>query len=110
MTYSRMPLCTNVPSVTLFLTEKYNYKDIGEIVNVGVGKDQKIKDLAHRVREVAGYGRAIGYDDSKPDGNPRKLLDVTRLQSLGWSPKISIEEGIQNTNNWYCDFSRKVQA
>ena len=85
------------------LMERYNYKDIGEIVNVGVGKDQRIKELAHRVKEVVRYGGAVEYDDSKPDGTPRKLLDVTRLRSLGWSPRISLEEGIKNTYKWYCD-------
>ena len=73
-----------------------------------MGKDQKIKELAHRVREVVGYSGAIDYDDSKPDGTPRKLLDVTRLQNLGWSPKISIEEGIKNTYKWYCDYSDRA--
>ena len=57
------------------------------------------------MKEVVGYDGGIGYDDSRPDGTPRKLLDVTRLLNLGWSPKISIEEGIKNTYNWYCDFS-----
>ena len=89
----------------VFLMEKYNCNEIGEIVNVGVGNDQKIKDLAYRVREVVGFKGAVEWDDSKPDGTPRKLLDVTRLKTLGWSPKISIEEGIKNTYDWYGDFS-----
>jgi GDP-L-fucose synthase len=80
------------------------------MINIGVGKDQKIRELAEWVREVVGYNGVVEYDNSKPDGTPRKLLDVTRLQNLGWSPKISIEEGIKNTYNWYCDFSSKVQA
>jgi GDP-L-fucose synthase len=89
--------------------EKYNYNDIGEIVNVGVGKDQKIKELALRVKEVVGYDGAIDYDASKPDGTPRKLLDVTRLRNLGWSPKLSIEEGIKHTYNGYCNLSLKPE-
>jgi len=93
----------------VFLVERYDYQDIGEIVNIGVGKDQKIRELAERVRSVIGYDGAIEYDDSKPDGTPRKLLDVTRLRSLGWSLKISIEEGIKNTYTWYCDSSLILQ-
>ena len=93
----------------VFLMEKYNYNDVGEIVNVGVGKDQKIRELALRVKEVVGCNGAVEWDDSKPDGTPRKLLDVTRLRNLGWAPKISIEEGIKNTYKWYCDFSLKPE-
>jgi GDP-L-fucose synthase len=85
--------------------ERYDYQGIGEIINIGVGKDQKIRELAERVRSVIGYDGAVEYDDSKPDGTPRKLLNVTRLRSLGWSPKISLEEGIKSTYEWYCGCS-----
>ena len=62
-----------------------------------MGKDQKIRKLAHRVKEVVGYNGEIDYHDSKPDGTPRKLLDVTRLKALRGSPKMPLEEGIKNT-------------
>jgi GDP-L-fucose synthase len=87
--------------------ERYDCQNTGEIINIGVGKDQKIRELADRVKGIIGYDGAVEYDDSKPDGTPRKLLDVTRLRNLGWSPKISIEEGIKNTYNGYCDVSLK---
>jgi GDP-L-fucose synthase len=75
------------------------------MINVGVGKDHKIRELAERVKGIVGYVGVVRYDDSKPDGAPRKLLNVTRLRSLGWSPKISLEEGIKSTYEWYCGCS-----
>jgi GDP-L-fucose synthase len=68
--------------------------DAPELVNVGAGKDIAISELAELVREVTGYTGAIEYDRSKPDGTPRKLLDVSRMTSLGWAPRISLREGV----------------
>ncbi|HSK19862.1 MAG TPA: GDP-L-fucose synthase [Longimicrobiales bacterium] len=70
-------------------------------VNVGVGKDISIADLAAVVATVVGYRGAVSYDTSKPDGTPRKLLDVERLAALGWSPRIGLREGIESTYQWY---------
>ena len=71
-----------------------NY-DSEEIVNIGVGDDITIKELASLVKEVVDYQGKIVFDSSKPDGTPRKLLDVSRLQSLGWEPKVGLKEGIR---------------
>lgn len=85
----------------IFLMENYNYKDIGEFVNIGTGEDTKIKDLAEMIKEIVGFDGEIKYDLSKPDGTPRKLLDVSRIKTLGWERKVSLEEGIRMTYEWY---------
>jgi GDP-L-fucose synthase len=72
-----------------------------EIVNVGVGKDISIAELASLVREVVGYEGEISYDTNKPDGAPRKLLDVSRLAELGWKPKVPLREGVERTYRWF---------
>ncbi len=77
-----------------------NYES-AEIINVGTGEDQTIRDLAQIISDVAGYGGALAFDASKPDGPPRKLLDVSRLRSLGWHPRISLSDGIRKTYEWY---------
>ena len=71
-----------------------------EIVNVGVGKDISIAELASLVREIVGYEGEISYDTNKPDGVPRKLLDVSRLAELGWKAKVLLREGVERTYRW----------
>ena len=85
----------------VFLMENYNYKDIGEFVNIGTGEDIKIKDLAKLIKDIIGFDGEIKHDLSKPDGTPRKLLDVSRIRSLGWQAKTSLTNGIKKTYNWY---------
>ncbi len=85
----------------IFLMGRYNYKEVGEFVNVGTGEDIKIKELASLIQKIVEYEGELKYDLSKPDGTPRKLLDVSRLKSLGWQSKTSLEEGIRNTYDWY---------
>ena len=70
-------------------------------INIGCGSDLSISDLANLVAEIVGYGGKIKYDSSKPDGTPQKLLDITRLKGLGWSPSVSLEDGIKRTYDWY---------
>jgi GDP-L-fucose synthase len=77
-----------------------SYDDSG-IINIGVGEDISIRDLALLVKKVVGYAGEIVYDASKPDGTPRKLLDVSKLRSLGWRAQTSLEEGIKRTYEWY---------
>jgi GDP-L-fucose synthase len=81
--------------------ERCDAKDIGEFVNIGTGEDMKIKDLALLAKRVVGFDGGISYDLSKPDGMPRKLLNVTRLRSLGWKATTTLEEGIKRTYDWY---------
>jgi GDP-L-fucose synthase len=82
----------------LFLMERY---DSPEPINVGVGEDLSIRELAELIARVVGYEGEFVFDSSKPDGTPRKLLDVSRLRELGWEPKVSLEEGIERTYQWY---------
>jgi len=82
----------------LVLLDKY---DAREIVNVGVGEDLTIRELAEKVKKAVGFSGAIRWDSGKPDGTPRKLLDVTRIRKLGWQPTISVEQGIASTYAWF---------
>ena len=79
-----------------------NHYDESDIINVGLGEDISIAELALLVKGVVGYTGDIEYDTEKPDGTPRKLLDVSRLRDLGWQPKLSLEEGVKKTYEWYC--------
>lgn len=74
---------------------------IGEFINIGTGEDIIISDLAMLVRQIVGYEGEIRWDTSKPDGTPRKRLDISKIKSLGWQPKITLEQGIRMTYNWY---------
>ena len=87
----------------VYLMENYDASDIGEFVNIGVGEDLTIRDLAELIKDIIGYEGDIVYDASKPDGTPQKLLDVTKLHNLGWQAKISLEVGIKQAYNWYTD-------
>ena len=88
----------DLADASLFLMNNYQGD---EIVNVGVGQDQTIGDLAEKIRDLVGYRGDITFDTSKPDGTPRKLLDVSRLFGLGWRPKTSLRDGISQTYGWY---------
>jgi len=73
------------------------------IINVGVGEDMTIRELAERIASTVGFTGALRFDTSKPDGTPRKLLDVSRLFALGWRPRISLSEGLRQTYAWYLE-------
>jgi GDP-L-fucose synthase len=85
-------------NAAVFLMEKYN--DAG-IINVGIGEDISILELAELIRKAVGYEGDIVWDSSKPDGTPRKLLDVSKLHSLGWQHAIALPQGLKNTYEWY---------
>ena len=82
----------------VILLEKY---DSGAPVNVGAGQDVSIRHLAELVADVVGYQGSITFDRSKPDGTPRKLLDVSKINALGWKAKIGLRDGIAGTYEWY---------
>jgi GDP-L-fucose synthase len=82
----------------VFLMEKYNDPSI---VNVGTGEDVSIKEVTELIRDVVGYTGALTWDTSKPDGTPRKLLDVSKLHALGWKHTVPLKEGIERTYAWY---------
>jgi len=74
-------------------------------INIGVGEDRTIKELSELVRHVVGFKGEIEWDTTRPDGTPRKLLDVSRMRSLGWTPKIDIEHGIADVYDWFTENS-----
>lgn len=84
----------------LFILE--NYSDHGHL-NVGLGEDVTIRELAETAAKVIGYRGGFDYDKTKPDGTPRKCTDNTRLRTLGWAPRIGLEDGIANTYRWFLD-------
>jgi GDP-L-fucose synthase len=88
----------------IFLMQQYDQK---EFLNVGTGVDIPIADLASLIKQIVGYKGEIVYDRSKPDGTPRKLLDVTRLHSLGWHPQIDLESGLKMAFEWFVDHYAK---
>ncbi|MBM4162245.1 MAG: GDP-L-fucose synthase [Ignavibacteria bacterium] len=91
----------DLTDAVVFLMSTYDYRQVGEFVNIGAGKDLPIKELAERIRQIVGFAGEIRFDSSKPDGTPRKLLDVSRMRSLGWEPKIGLEQGIKLTYESY---------
>jgi GDP-L-fucose synthase len=90
----------DMASACLFLLRNY---DSPEIVNVGCGEDVTIRELAELVCEVVGFEGELTFDASKPDGTPRKLLDVSRLSALGWRPGISLRDGVASTYEWFLE-------
>ena len=83
-----------------YLLDNYRGNDF---FNVGYGEEISIRELAELVKEVVGYSGEIIFDTAKPDGTPRKLTDISRIKALGWSPQVSLKEGIEDTYRWYCN-------
>ena len=88
----------DLASACLFLLEKY---DSPEIINVGCGEDISIRELVELICDVVGFDGELAWDTTKPDGTPRKLLDVTRLHELGWQATIPLRDGIAQTYDWF---------
>lgn len=84
----------------VFLMHQYEDNDW---INVGTGEDISIKELAQTIQEIVGYQGQIIWDTTKPDGTPRKLLDVSKINQLGWKAKTSLKDGIEQTYNWYLE-------
>jgi len=84
----------DLAEAAVFLMQKYGWQTIGEFINVGTGEDLTIKELADLIADIVGYQSDIKWDTTKPNGTPRKLLDVTRLHSLGWKARVPLREGI----------------
>ncbi len=90
----------DLAQAAVYLMENHNDP---EIINIGTGEDISIKELAEMIKEIVGYTGTIVWDSSKPDGTPRKLLDVSKLHSLGWKHNIDIRDGIAETYKWYLE-------
>ncbi len=82
----------------VFLMNRY---EGNEIINIGCGQDISIRDVALTIKDITGYEGELVFNPKYPDGTPRKLLDISKIKALGWSPKISLEEGIEDTVHWY---------
>lgn len=91
----------------LFLMNSY---DDGEIINVGTGEDVSIAELAEIVKEVVGFDGDLTFDTSKPDGTPRKLLDVSRINALGWHQRTPLSDGIERTYRWFLEHQADFRA
>ena len=87
----------DLASALLICMERY---DSDEIINIGTGEDVTIKELADMIVDVTGYENDYVWDTSKPNGTPRKVLNVDKIKSLGWEPKISLREGLESTYEW----------
>jgi len=85
-----------------------NYED-EKIVNVGWGEDVTIRELAELVKSAIGYRGTLSFDPSKPDGTPRKLLDVSRMNALGWRPRIPLKAGIESTYSWFKEHAAEAR-
>jgi len=90
----------DLADAVLFLMENYNDS---EIVNVGCGEDQTIKVLAETIREVVGYSGSLDFDSSRPDGTPQKMLDISKIRVLGWTPEIPLKNGLEQVYQWYIE-------
>jgi len=88
----------DLASACVLLLEQY---DSPEIINVGSGEDISIRELAGLICDVVGFDGELTWDANKPDGTPRKLLDVTKLRTLGWKPSIPLRDGVGRTYEWF---------
>ncbi len=93
----------DLASACVFLMNHY---DDSEIINIGVGEDLSILELANVVKKVVGYEGQIVWDKSRPDGTPKRLLDVSKIKALGWKPEISLADGLRKTYEWYKENTR----
>jgi GDP-L-fucose synthase len=89
---------TDLASAVLLAVEKY---DSELHLNIGTGEDLSIKELSTKISQISGFKGGTKWDPSKPDGTPRKVLDVSRLRALGWEPKVSLDEGIRETIQYF---------
>jgi len=105
--YREFLFVDDLADAIFFLFDRINAENLYENnlthVNIGTGEDVSISELSKIIKKITGFKGNIVYDSSKPDGTPRKLLDVSRLHQLGWKHKTTLEEGIRLTYNWYLD-------
>ena len=97
----------DLASACLVLLDKYSSP---EPINVGTGEDVTVRELADLIRATVGFDGKLEWDSSQPDGTPRKLLDVSRIKSLGWSPRVSLPEGLASTYRWFVEHRAESRA
>lgn len=100
--YRELMCSDDLADACVFIMNNYDANQIGELVNITGGTDIILRDLMEIIKEIVGFEGTIEYDKSKPNGTPRKLMDATKIKSLGWQPKIALREGIEKFYNWYC--------
>lgn len=99
--YRELMHSDDLADACFYLMQNKDYNDIGELANITDGTDIQIKHLVEMVKEIVGYEGEIVYDKTKPNGTPRKLMDATKIKSLGWTPKISLNDGIKSVYDYY---------
>jgi len=99
--------CDDLAGAVVHLMKTY---ESDELVNIGCGSDVTIRELAELVAGIVGFTGRLSFDTSKPDGTPRKLLDVGRLSALGWKPRITLEEGVRGTYDWFIAHQAEIRA
>lgn len=99
--YRELMHSDDLADACFYLMQNKDYNDIGELVNITDGTDIQLKDLIEMVKEIVGFEGEIVYDKTKPNGTPRKLMDATKIKSLGWVPKISLRDGIKSIYEYY---------
>jgi len=97
----------DVSEAMIYFMNKYNADKIGDFVNIGYGKDITIKELSNLIKKIVGFKGKIRWDTKKPNGMPKKLLNLQKSRSLGWKPRTSIKEGIDKTYNWFLKNDKK---
>lgn len=93
----------DLANALVYLMENKNAKDIGELVNIGTGKDISIKELCEIISEIIGFKGELNFDTTKPNGTPRKVTDISRLKNLGWNPQTTLRKGIKRTYKWFVE-------
>lgn len=101
--YRELMCSDDLADACVYLMQHKDYKEIGEHVNITTGDDILLRDLFEIVKETVGFKGDIVYDLSKPNGTPRKMMDATKIKSLGWEAKISLGQGIKDFYQWYCE-------
>ncbi len=97
----------DLAAACVFLMKNYHGS---EIINIGTGIDLTIRELAGMIKDVVGYNGEIFWDRAKPDGTPRKLLDISRIAALGWQPRTSLRDGLRSTYEWYVKHGKCVET
>jgi GDP-L-fucose synthase len=100
--YREFLFVDDLAQALLFLMNNYDYKDLGECINIGVGQDLKVCELANLIKKIIDFKGEIKFDYTSLEGTPRKLLDISKISSLGWKAQVSLEQGIKETYDWYC--------
>lgn len=101
---------TDLVDAMMHFMRSVDATDIGSFVNIGLGQDMSIRELANEIKDIVGYSGNIVFDANKPDGMPRKLMDVRRAAGLGWQAKIGMREGLRLTYDWYIENVAKAGA